>query len=93
MIDFLNDLWPGWKGKLWKMPYNQVYAIYRKEKERVTTAARKLETEQYIRRVLALQHHATGYDCEDCGSTFEADNPELHECRFCGSPRLRRNML
>lgn len=91
MIDFLNGLWPGWKGRLWKMPYNQVFAIYKKEQKRVAEAARKLEREQYIARVLALQHHTTGYDCDACGNTFEADNHELRECRFCGSQKIRRN--
>lgn len=30
----------------------------------------------------------TAYLCKECRGWFFADNPELTECRFCGSPHI-----
>lgn len=86
MIDYLDNIYPGWRRKLYQMSYNQVFAIYRHVKQQ--------QKNNKLHELDELEHktcHKTTYTCNDCEYIFEADNPELQECRFCGSQRIRRN--
>lgn len=86
MIDYLNDLYPGWRQKLEKMSYDQVQAIYIKYTRRAENASR-------IKALILLEKlrpRVTDFYCTDCARYLEADNPELQECRFCGSRNIRR---
>lgn len=95
MIDFLDDIYPGWRPKLRRMSYNQVYAIYaritKKQKEAQLRKIYELEYKHWLEQEVKKQH-AASYVCIDCECVFVADNPELQECQLCGSHNIRRNV-
>lgn len=67
---------PGWAKKVDRMPENQVIAIYlRMHRDRDKTKC----------KYNPPRKEACGYHCNTCGTTFMADNPDLEECRHCGS--------
>lgn len=69
--------YPGWK-KVHDMQDNQVIAIYHRLLHDNDLAPRK-------RGEVSKLKPKTAYYCLQCFSVFEADNPDLEECRFCGS--------
>lgn len=72
------DYKPGWILKVNSMPIYQLRAVYRRFKELADKSAPPRPRE------------ATDYLCTDCWSFFACDNPELNECRDCGSKNIRR---
>lgn len=97
------DFKAGWVSRVNGMPDHQVYAIYRRFAENNFDPQRikkdgicSRTTEKLVLK--ALSHEpmpeptTTGYMCNDCHGYFEADNPELIECRFCGSTNIMRGV-
>lgn len=81
MRDCLLARYPGWN-KVHKMPDDQVIAIYM----RLARADDLARSKKQPSIPTKLKHFA--YVCIPCCGTFEADNPELNECRFCGSTNI-----
>lgn len=81
MKDFLKHRYPtsAWAKKVEVMSNEQIIAIYK----RLTAAEKPVVTHAPLRVVTY-----GAYDCDDCKQTFIADNPELQECRFCGSKNI-----
>jgi len=74
-----------YNGKVWHDKVNcmsdeQVIAIYYKLK-RTLKAPCVLSKEEW-------EKVHTSYVCFDCHTGFVADNPELSECRHCGSSQI-----
>ena len=97
------DFKPAWVARVNAMPDNQVMAVYRRFAEDCfdpesikkdgkysrTTIKQQLKREALeMQKVPEPQH--TYYLCTECRGWFIADNPELVECRFCGSHHIMR---
>lgn len=71
----------GWKNKVLKMPYHQVWGIYR---DRILTPrmasnlAAKSKSE-------SIWSEPTLYVCSVCGATYKRDNPDLTHCEYCNA--------
>lgn len=97
------DYKPGWVAKVNAMPDHQVMAIYRRFAEECfdpdaikkdgrysrTTIKKQLQQEMLDMQKRPEPQH-TYYLCTECRGWFIADNPELIECRFCGSHHIIR---
>lgn len=82
MIEYILQFYPGWKKGLCAMPDNQLIAIYSRLRAQAQ-AARIIANGMVIRDIPLLYT----YHCKCCFNSFESDNPEVQECRYCGSPR------
>ena len=82
MIEYILQFYPSWKKGLYAMPDNQIIAIYSRLKAQAQTA-NTIVTSMVIRDIPKLYT----YHCTRCFNSFESDNPEVQECRYCGSPR------
>lgn len=82
MKAYLIAKWPGtaWAKKVMEMPDSQVVAIY----FRLINAV----ANNHVVHLNPSVTVANVYTCLDCGKTYVADNPELSECRFCGSMHI-----
>jgi len=98
------DYKAGWVSRVNGMPDHQVCAIYRRfaecnfDPERIKKdGMHSRTTEKLILTALSRKPMpapmTTGYTCNDCCGCFEADNPELTECRFCGSANIVRGVV
>ena len=97
------DFKAGWVSRVNGMPDHQVYAIYCRFAENnfdpqciKKDGVHSRTTEKKILKASSLEpesEHATiEYMCNDCCGCFEADNPELTECRFCGSMNIMKGV-
>lgn len=90
------DYKPGWVYRVNQMPHGQLLAVWQRfadnnfDPERIKKDGAYSITTQ--RRLLKAMEHMpanevkqTTYLCQDCRGWFVADNPELEECRMCGS--------
>ena len=95
------DYKPGWVSRVNGMPDYQVCAIYRRfakddfDPKRIKKDGNySRTTEKRMLKTLSLRPDSglmtTAYTCNDCHGCFEADNPELTECRFCGSVNIMK---
>ena len=95
------DCKPGWVSRVNGMPDHQVRAIYCRfaedgfDPQRIKKdGVRSRTTEKRILKAPSLEPEiepmTTGYMCNDCHGCFEVDNPELTECRFCGSMNIMK---
>lgn len=97
------DYKPGWVARVNAMPDNQVMAIYRRFAEDCfdpeaikkdgrysrTTIKKQLKNEEQEMQSKPEPLY-THYLCRECRGWFAADNPELTECRFCGSNHIMK---
>ena len=83
MKDYLKHRYPSsdWAKKVERMPDDQIIAIYKRLQQ---------SKPPKVIHAPPRPSYYTGYLCPDCGKTFIADNPELSECRFCGSKNIIR---
>lgn len=89
------DYRPGWVAKVNAMSTGQLIAVWQRFKAQGFDPEVIKRGGAASRTTLAKLQEAprecgTTYYCGDCRSTFVADNPELNECRFCGSYKLER---
>lgn len=71
-----------WQQRVYRMPDNQVIAIYHR-----LLAAGKTPSKPVPPQPKEPCEH-TIYECLDCKAVFSADNPQLFECRYCGSSNI-----
>lgn len=95
------DFKPGWRYKVNQMPYSQLQAVWLRFAENdfdpekikkdgvfsVTTQKKLLKSRESMPVAEIKQ---TTYLCQDCRGWFVADNPELEECRLCGSKLIMK---
>lgn len=83
MKDYLLHKYPTkqWMEKVKNMPDDQVIAIYMRLQRAVPPKVIHVEPGPV----------KYAYECFDCFKSFEADNPELWECRFCGGHHLLKD--
>ena len=82
MKDYLMHRYPSskWAEKVKHMPDDQVIAIYKRLQEVPPTKV--IHAPPRRSAIISL------YTCYDCFKEFAADNPELRECRYCGSTNI-----
>ena len=82
MKDFLKHRYPSsaWARKVETMSDNQIIAIYKR--------LQQVKPPKVVHKPPRPLDYYTGYSCSDCGARFVTDNPELSECRFCGSKNI-----
>lgn len=83
MKDFLIHRYPGskWAERVKTMPDEQVIAIYSRLQQ--ATPPKVVHAPPISRPIFSY------YICRDCFREFAADNPDLRECRFCGSKNIK----
>lgn len=94
------DYKASWVSRVNGMPDYQVLAIYRRfaadgfDPQRIKKDGSSSRTtlKKVGRAAQPKAKTTTDYMCKDCHSRFEADNPELVECRFCGSANILRGV-
>lgn len=90
------DYKPGWVYKVNQMPHSQLLAVWQHfaskgfDPEKIKkNGAYSVTTQKKVLKAMenmsAAEVKQTTYLCQDCRGWFVADNPELEECRFCGS--------
>lgn len=89
----IYDNRPGWVAKLNAMSSTQVLAIYQRfTSVNFNVAAFKgkkiLPPSPARSKAQRAADRPTTYLCTECKGWFMADNPELQECRYCGSPHI-----
>ena len=90
MRDYLALKYPGWEKKLRKMPDNQVVAIYmRMQRTGPMTKLAATIGAGLVFGAVRPPHYI--YECQGCYLWFESENPDIEECRYCGSPRSMLN--
>ena len=95
------DFKPGWIYKVNQMPHSQLLAVWQRFAENnfdpekikkdgaysITSQKRLLKA---MENMPAKEVKLTTYLCQDCRGWFVADNPELEECRLCGSKLIMK---
>lgn len=91
----IYDSRPGWIAKLNAMSTAQVLAVYQRfasvNFDVAAFKGKKILPPSHTRDRLqraATPDRRTTYLCTECKGWFMADNPELQECRYCGSPHI-----
>lgn len=95
------DYKPGWIYKVNQMPHCQLSAVWQRfaaynfDPERIKKDGAYSVTSQKkmlkaMENLPAAEIKQTTYLCQDCRGWFVADNPELEECRMCGSKLIMK---
>lgn len=97
------DYRPNWVRKVTAMPWYQVAAVWKRfaavdfdpariKKDGAKSVTSKKRIAEAVDRMSVADLKHTTYLCSDCRGWFIADNPNLCECRFCGSERIQKGV-
>lgn len=90
MRDNLAARYPGWDKKLHKMPDNQIIAIYGRLQRTKAVEQPAKYTGAGLLGYKPPTHYV--YECHRCYRWFVSENPNLEECRYCGTSRDDMNV-
>lgn len=74
----------GWRNKVYRMPYHQVWGIYR-DRILYPKMSKNLKQNSKVEQLWRDKEDTTTYHCNECGATYTRDNPDLRYCEFCNS--------